>query len=369
MKKSRVFNDDEVAFLLKNHKILSYEEMAKTTGKRYVQVKGFFNSRGMRVAEYNSFTKEESALVKKLYNQIPTIEIGKRINKTTKQVSDHAYGLGLKRDIKKISKDDSYFKNIDSEEKAYWLGFIYADGSISEIKNKNTGNIKSLNFEITLASEDKNHLEKLSKAIAYDGEIKDKKVSLNEKTYTAARLSVSGKEFCENLIDKGCVPRKSLILKFPSKEVVPDYLIRHFIRGYFDGDGCVHFNHGEELSGNGSYIINFVGTKDVLEKIKSILIYELNLGDVKLHSKGRAFTLSYGGFFNFSKILDYLYTDSTVYLDRKYEKYQEAIATKTYLKKSNASRYRNVMKKIEGNRWKSHEDNTERDMINVPCRA
>ena len=67
------------------------------------------------------------------------------------------------------SLDENYFKVIDTEDKAYWLGFLYADGSITRFykTDKKTGEkvIRSLSLELGLQSGDKHHLEKFLESI------------------------------------------------------------------------------------------------------------------------------------------------------------------------------------------------------------
>ena len=136
-----------------------------------------------------------------------------------------------------------------------------------------------------------------------------------------------------DLINKGCVPKKSLILKFPTENVVPNNLIRHFIRGYFDGDGCVFFRTYKVLDkrvnkkiDSKNYTLNFVGTKEFLLKIKTILSSELQTNkDIEIRPKGKSYQLSYGGSTNFIKIFEYLYSDSTVFLYRKVNKFIDCI--------------------------------------------
>lgn len=232
------------------------------------------------------------------------------LNKSARQVAKD-YGLskdkvtnelnkrGLMRPRKDNSYDKSFFKVIDTEEKAYWLGFIYADGCV-----KSGG--KDV-LEICLSIQDKHHLEKFKNHINFKGEIKEKSVG----KYQSCRLRLFGKEIVEDLISHGAYPRKSLILKFP--KTVPNHLIHHFIRGYFDGDGSVYVS-------NTKLSISILGTEMFLNSLQNVFINKLNLTKVKIYrhlniteyKKSRKDALC---------ILDYMYKDSTIYLDRKFNKY------------------------------------------------
>jgi intein/homing endonuclease len=126
------------------------------------------------------------------------------------------------------------FDVIDTEEKAYWLGFIYADGYIETESNR---------FGIGISIKDYGHLVKFNSFMKYLGNNIKTKISkqkykgeLKEKEICFWR--VSDKHLKESLIKQGCFEKKSLILEFPK---IPAKLVKHFIRGYFDGDGCVSY--------------------------------------------------------------------------------------------------------------------------------
>ena len=85
-------------------------------------------------------------------------------------------------------------------------------------------------------------------------------ISLSNKKHIAYRLCLNSVKFGNDLEKHGCVPNKSFILRRPNIE---EGLIRHFVRGYFDGDGCVSFN--KELD---NYIYTILGTKDILSFIQ-----------------------------------------------------------------------------------------------------
>jgi hypothetical protein len=200
------------------------------------------------------------------------------------------------------SIDDTIFSIIDSEEKAYWLGFICADGYISKKGNR---------VEITLKLSDVNHLNKFKTFIKYD-----KNIYL---TNYSCRISFANKKIHDDLINLGCTSVKSLTLKFPSTKSVPKHLQKHFIRGYVDGDGCirllkrVHFYVG---------CLQIIGTSNFLYGIAN----SMNWNVTKLYKDKRhlhnTFFLNYGGAYVLNMLKD-LYEDSTIYLDRKFIKYKE----------------------------------------------
>lgn len=190
-----------------------------------------------------------------------------------------------------------YFENIDSEEKAYWLGFIYGDGNISSkqsylsigISNKDVHHIRTF-FNDTLHSNSKEYIN-------------------NDCTF----FKVHSIKIKNDLSMLGVMPNKTFKLKFPT-QLLPK-LKRHFIRGLFDADGCVVKN---------SAAIEFIATEDILINIQS----ELDMSNYKIRpiskkSKMTCFWVSSRE--NKIKIYNYLYKDSTIYLSRKHDILREFI--------------------------------------------
>ena len=95
---------------------------------------------------------------------------------------------------------------------------------------------------------------------------KARNVSCDIKLLNRCRFSIRNAQLHDSLIKQGCVPNKSLILTFPDINVVSEDLVRHFIRGYFDGDGCLSFNKNKYCTPN----ISILGTKQFLEKLETI---------------------------------------------------------------------------------------------------
>lgn len=210
----------------------------------------------------------------------------------------------------KISLNSDIFSKIDTEEKAYWLGFLYADGSIYKDKKG------YYRFELGLKESDIKHIEKFKNFIESKHEIK-----YREKT-KSNRISFIDNKFCLDLIKLGCIEKKSLILKFPTKEQVPEYLINHFIRGYFDGDG--YMSKREKHPHKWGYRVlncNLLGTLEVLQSILEIvgLKNDIVKKDKRLLSNAYFFSLSGD---NARKFSDFLYKNATIYLERKKQNYE-----------------------------------------------
>jgi hypothetical protein len=210
--------------------------------------------------------------------------------------------------IRKCFKDITVFKNIDTEEKAYWLGFLYADGYVCYEPHNS-----QYRLELTLAEKDLEHLKKFAKFINYDKQIKYR------KKVKAYRLDVASKEMCENLIKLGCVQAKSLILKYPDYEILKYKFHNAFIRGYFDGDGCLSLS-----STSNTFSTSLLGTKHMMQGIiNHMKLSNYRWRNDKQHHEN-TITLSLR-VQEALKFLKTIYSDSNIHLSRKYDKYYNDI--------------------------------------------
>ncbi len=214
-----------------------------------------------------------------------------------------------------------YFEKIDTEDKAYWLGFIYADGCITNGA-----------LQMALAKKDREHLQTLLDCMGSTHRIyTDKSQSGYECNHGPAHTYMIGikiKELVDNLKQCGITERKSLTTLFPNDGIIPRDLIRHFIRGYFDGDGSMCYNVKRK-----SWAFSMVGTKEFLEKIKNE-IDELLQGNMSFYPEKRClgknvFYIRVGGSGHknnrLNLLFDFLYEGASVFLSRKKDKFVEAL--------------------------------------------
>ncbi len=126
----------------------------------------------------------------------------------------------------------------------------------------------------------------------------------------------------QDLIHLGCPPQKTHILKFPSFQQVPEHLINHFMRGYFDGDGCIYVNPKK----SGTNLFDVVGNHDFIASYKKTMFTKIGkASEVKLRKcncNGNIVALDLGGNQQLRKIYNFLYKDATIYLKRKKEKFE-----------------------------------------------
>ena len=227
---------------------------------------------------------------------------------------------------KKFFVDETVFDKIDNQDSAYFLGLLYADGCNYE----NCGVVK-----IDLIQQDLETLENFKKFLNYNGTIKYYKSEtkiINGQTYIcqpSCRLSFRSKIISENLSKLGCTSNKTYNLMFPKEDIIPNHLIKHFIRGYLDGDGGISYWIDNKNTGHKKFNINFCGTSDIIINISKILGEKFNccpsIVDRYEERDNNNLQVSVCGNNVIRKILDWIYEDSNIKMKRKYNKYLELI--------------------------------------------
>lgn len=268
------------------------------------------------ITNLNSPT-DENLVISKIKNGLDAKQIVQETNLKLSKV----YYIAKKYNLHFVRKhkyyiDESIFNTIDSEEKAYWLGFLYADGYISKDKSLIT---------LALSSKDREHLIKFANFLKTNSPIKDYKVKGNKGTlakesYNASAINIYSNIIKNDLITLGCVNKKSLILTFPKEKLIPKEFIRHFIRGYFDGDGSVfisHEHHWRHQTLTDVIHWRFIGTLNMLENIKKQINIPIGVISKVKKASENTYELAYKRTKWAQTFYNYLYKDSTIYLDRK----------------------------------------------------
>lgn len=210
---------------------------------------------------------------------------------------------------RKYTLDQNYFSNINESKKAYWTGFIAADAYIGK-------NILS----IRLQRQDKSHLEKFLEDIKGSYEINDTSVSVDfgkgKRKFKQTEISVFSCRLCKSLRNLLSLDTfaKSNILRFPLD--LPEEFYKDFIRGILDGDGSIQYYNPSNCK------VAFYGTENICEGIKKYLIKYCGVSNQEVKPKeGLLYEIKWSGRKQVIRILDWLYKDADVYLDRKYKQY------------------------------------------------
>ena len=297
-----------------------YEQMGITKSQAYKAIRRM----GLKSNCNRTMTPDSIKIIKEKYLEGETIEeITDKYFKDkycSGEINMVLRKLGITRPNGTQAKiNHDYFENIDSEHKAYWLGFVYADGSITKKVYEKGSYTYRLRMELMF--EDKYILEQM--ALDLESDLKPKEYYNNtshfegyNKPKHTAYIMFSSKKMGEDLVKLGVMPNKTLILK--SLPSIPDNLMKHFIRGYFDGDGSVYLTKDNTIK------TAFYGTHDFINSIQDFLIKELDLTKKKITDQKEA-NVSFVGMAKqeSEKLYHYMYDEATIFLNRKYEKYNK----------------------------------------------
>lgn len=196
--------------------------------------------------------------------------------------------------------DNNFFSVIDTEEKAYILGLLYADGTISPNRKKKTDYVMSVGFK----DEDRYLLDKIRIAMKSNHKIIsiNRESSFSNKKFGFSRISISSKQIYNDLLELGMDTKNNI--PNISKE-----LINHFVRGVFDGDGCI------SISKRGDTDMHIMGTENFLNQLNEYIGFHDPVfirGIYRVRKSGKL---------NAMKFSNYIYNNSHIYLERKFNKF------------------------------------------------
>ena len=233
---------------------------------------------------------------------------------------------------------EDFFDAIDTEEKAYILGLLYADGYNNTDRNS---------VNLGLKESDKEILDKITnliqptKPLQYVDTSASRKNIGFENSQNEYRLVIANKHISERLVELGCGKAKTHNLIFPTEEQVPKHLVRHFVRGYFDGDGWV-----------GEKAISIVSTLNFCNSLAEILKEEFNINcyirarHPERNNSIRMLELSTKSARTFLK---WIYKDSNIHLQRKHDRYLKQIEYENSLSEIRICSVDGCNKKHSGN--------------------
>lgn len=230
--------------------------------------------------------------------------------------------------MQKYSLNENYFENIDEEHKAYWLGFIMADGSLS----KTTPTCSGYNrLQMVLSESDIEILEKLKIDLQSTSPIHIRKYKTGYETNSAScYLHINSTKMCKDLKELGMGLKENRYMS----QNIPQKYIRDFIRGYFDGDGCISVFDTISKVGSKTYPrkcreFSITSPEQILLVFKNIFEKECGVSTkvaLKRYKRtAKAVSLRYGGKRDVIALYHYLYDNATIYLQRKYNNFQKVL--------------------------------------------
>ncbi|WP_099301834.1 LAGLIDADG family homing endonuclease [Bacillus sp. Marseille-P3800] len=260
------------------------------------------------------FTDEELQFIKGNFNKMTYKELTEQLNsfndikKDDKQVRTKAATMGLSK--RKYKYDNTFFETINTEEKAYWLGFVYADGWITKSKN-------GAELGIELGIIDKKHLFKFNHSIKGNYQVfetlKPKSIynGLVFKERTTSRIRIYSTKYFKDLKNLGVLPDKTNKTNHP---IIEGDFFMPFLRGFLDGDGCIYSSRMVHLTN---------ANENFLKYIKVYLSSNYNIEARLYKEKDKKYRLLFSKKHSVSSLLSHLYENSTIHLDRKYNLYKE----------------------------------------------
>ena len=266
--------------------------------------------------------KMEDAIIYYCNNETILLgECAKKFNVDRGTLSIHLKEMNIETN-RKINKNgenysnfnENFFEVIDTEEKAYWLGFLLADGSINSNRNQ---------ISIALSSIDRDHIIKFQKSINSRHNICDYLANNNvtNKKYPTSDLVLHSKKMKDDLFNLHIHDNKT---KKEKPCEIPKNLIRHYIRGFFDGDGWIssYDRRIQDRCKNKKWELGFGSSFEMIDYISKHLSNTLNIA-YKEPKKNCIYRIRYSSNSDIAKIIKYLYKDSTIYLNRKQNKVLE----------------------------------------------
>lgn len=267
------------------------------------------------------FTDEQVDRMVELFNQkINLVRIGKEFGVSGPTIKKQLELRGCEVKQRRYVLNDEYFDNIDTEEKAYWLGFLGADGCIRRRELNKFGKTQGDSISLKLSVQDEDHLIKFKNQISPDSKIRHYTSQTITKKGTPSmshicQVIIHGNRLVEGIMKQGILPRKTFTINRPPIE---EKYYRHFIRGFFDGDGCAYLSHRENGSPKLLYSIACASTK-----LKDFFKEELKKLDIEYREDGLSIFIKKHT--NQYKFYHFMYDDSTIYLKRKKDKADEFI--------------------------------------------
>lgn len=299
-------NGKSIMQLSKDYPSISYRQIQKMLKENHIPIRG-----GRKPRE---FSEEELSLIKKRYEEegVSYANIAKELKASVETIQRVISENNFKRtfnNLRKVNRylKDDYFSVIDAPEKAYWLGFLFTDGNVDNLKQKR--------IRLQLQEADEEILIKYKEDLGIGGKI------IRDERPNSVCLSVefTSSQIFDDLEKYGIVPRKTYKTEHLPLSLIPEEYQTSFLLGMFDGDGCI--THGKNCSevtiGLTSYYESIVTEfRDAVDK----LIDKTDHNKVFFTS---AWHVNWRGRQQVIKIMEKLYEKCPRHLLRKYKKFLE----------------------------------------------
>lgn len=266
------------------------------------------------------WTKEEDGIIQEFYPKHGYNKVLEFLpHRNKKGVQQRASKIG----VSYLRYNKNYFSNINTKEKAYWLGFLSADGYVT------TDN----RFGMELSIRDISHMQLFLDDLEYNGNISTR---TRNNGKTSCQFQIKNSKLYKDLLMCGITREKTMNLSFPRENILTIDLYPHFIRGFFDGDGSFIFYEYDRIRKDrnnkiykGIYkeISLVCGSAVFLEEMKNIIFEQCGAKfNFTINSRDKLPTLRTSSSDNLVRFIEYIYpTENETHLERKYKKAQEIL--------------------------------------------
>ena len=270
--------------------------------KKYYRIHGVNNS---PISKYSSINIDVCITLYETY-KLPIYKIAMLYGVSDATMRTYLLSNNINLKGHKVGKNsfNNYFETIDSNDKAYFLGLIIADGCLGNSSTKT--NIRKF-FSIELTEEDKYILEIFNQMANFNEKLI---ISHKKDLKPRYKLSISSSKIYDDLYALGVRERKSKV--GTSMPNLKEKLIPHFIRGVFDGDG-IAFSNG---------YIGFCGDYNLLNQIKEYLVNKgMKNAKIWFNKSNNIYYMQWSAIADRRKFFEIIYKDKeNLYLKRKYYK-------------------------------------------------
>jgi len=265
---------------------------------------------------WNRIKLDSEEIVKLYQSGLSAAKIGKKFNTSNTPIYRILKEEGVQlRSFSEMNRkykvNETYFDVINSHEKAYILGLIYADGCNKVYKNT---------IDISLHKKDVDILKKIKNIIQPDKPLGFSK-KMNQYSFR-----IENKHISKQLELKGVIQAKSLKITFPTKKIVPKKFVHSFVLGYFDGDGSLSISKQKYNRGS----INITGTENFVDHIIR-LSENIKCNWYKYQRfperNNNNYTIQMCGSVQSIRFLKWMYKDSPIFMQRKHDTFNKLLFT------------------------------------------
>ena len=324
--KKKYMQQEEKDLIIKLHLEGKFTtEISKIVGRSQTGIERFLKREGYSMNNKSRISELDKEIIKELYQggmtcaDIYKIHF-KNVYKSSSIIERYIRKCGLSRGryAKPVVVNHDYFENIDCERKAYWLGMLMADGNV--IYKSENSKIVSLH----LNTDDKYIVEEFAKDIETDLTVKDYTYEYDDRKIKCdSILRIHSSKMADDLAKYNVVPRKSY-KQFGLPNTNKEYM-SHFIRGLFDGDGSISLIKPKDQRIHRANI-SFCGNEQLVKELYDFFKENLDIDRLIVDMN------KYGNnIFNFRlrtndhviKLKEYMYSNATIYMKRKREKFDK----------------------------------------------